>query len=88
MVYQQPNQLPKVAFHRYLTDASGQAIGFIRMTGELCRTCNPASRGAQLGVVFESPDGKTEQVLCQHCDSGMTRPRKMPANKRMNDGQR
>lgn len=80
-----PNMPRPVAFHRYLTDQSGAPLGVIRMTGEVCAVCSPANRG-KLGIVFDSPDGRSEQVQCLSCDYTLTRPKKDPPTRRMNQG--
>ena len=76
-----------VAFHAYLTDASGGRLPVFRLLQERCPECGRAHPNAQLGVTHETRDGRAETVQCLLCDFQSTRSRVIP-HKRMNDGQR
>lgn len=84
---------PPIAYHAYLTDASGGRLPLFRWTDEVCTMCAPrfntagVLERARIGVTFSSRDGRAETIQCTACDFSMTRPRRLPANKRMNDGQ-
>lgn len=96
MVYQaqlDPTERKPAAYHAYLTDSSGAALPIWRLTEERCVHCPPRQdpatgqiKYAVLGVTFETNDGRAETVQCLSCDYSMTRPRKDPPGRRMNQG--
>jgi hypothetical protein len=67
--------------HRFLKDQSGRPIEFKRMTSERCPTCGVAHK-ACLGVIFETDTAET--VQCENCDYAVTRPKRDPPGRRMN----
>ena len=73
-----------IAFHRFLTDGSSQPIGIMAWAPVKCP--QNAMHG-YLGVT-QIVDARAQIEQCPNCDYVQTVPRRMPANKRMNDGQR
>lgn len=91
MEQQTPTDRKPVAFHAYLTESGGGALPIFRLLPERCENCppfkNPATgliERAQLGVTHDSPDGRAETVQCLRCDYSLTRPRRDPPGRRMN----
>jgi hypothetical protein len=79
-----PDEPKPVAFHQYLTDGSGAPMPIFRFLHEPCPDC---ASGA-LGVTFDTPDGRAETVQCLRCDYALTRPKRDPPERRMNQGRR
>lgn len=80
-----PEEQQPVAFHEYLTDASGGRLPVYRLCNEYCPECGRTRKGV-LGVTFETRDGRAETVQCLKCDYTLTRPKRDPPGRRMNQG--
>lgn len=81
-----PQEQKPVAFHAYLTDSSGGRLPIFRLLQERCPECGRAHPDAQLGITFETRDGRAETVQCLKCDYSITRPRRDPPGRKMNSG--
>lgn len=83
-MYPDPSGKQPIAFHSYLTNASGAPLPIFRMTygPEKCPQCPPIKPTAVLGVTHE--DQRSETVQCLACDYVLTRPKKDPPGRKMN----
>lgn len=73
-----------VAYHKYLTDGSGARLPIFRLLDEPCPNCGTSHPDAKLGVIHETRDERAETVQCTLCDYSVTRPRRDPLTRRMN----